>query len=96
VSSKTNHKAEQRVAPIAVHVSEASRLSGLCITTVYALLKERRLESVRIGRRRLILVASLMKLLAPPEEAKPVTSSSKPKRGRGRPRKLPVQPPPTA
>jgi hypothetical protein len=41
----------------------AKKLSGLGNTTIWALIKSRKLESISVGRRRLILYRSLEKLL---------------------------------
>lgn len=50
--------------PIAVPVNEACRIGGIGRTLVYQLIGDGALESVTIGRRRLIRVASLERLLA--------------------------------
>jgi len=49
--------------PIAVTVASARKASGLGTTTIYALMKEGKLKTKLIGRRRLILYASLEELL---------------------------------
>jgi excisionase family DNA binding protein len=49
---------------IAVPVNEACQIAGIGRTLLYRLLGEGALESVAIGRRRLIIVASLERLLA--------------------------------
>jgi len=51
-------------APVAVSVAEAARLLGVSARTIQYLIADRRLESRRLGRRRLILVADLRRLLA--------------------------------
>jgi len=51
--------------PLAVTVSTARKLTGLGNTTIWALIKSGKLESVRVHRRRLIVYRSLEKLLAP-------------------------------
>jgi len=71
------------VKPLAVTVSSARKLTGLGNTTIWALIKNGKLKSVRIGRRRLITYASLEALLSPS------TDAPKPRR-RGRPRKSPA------
>jgi excisionase family DNA binding protein len=43
----------------------ARKLSGLGNTTVWKLIKNGTLETIRIGRRRLIVYCSLEKLLSP-------------------------------
>jgi hypothetical protein len=69
--------------PIAVTVQRACELSGLGPTTIWAYLRDGRLEAVRPPdvRRTLVSYASLARLLAPPVESDP------PRRRRGRPRK---------
>ena len=73
--------------PITVTVPEACRLSGYGPTTVWRLIKERRLKAVRVPGvdRTLVDYNSLRQLLAPASAEIPPT-----KRGRGRPRKHPV------
>jgi excisionase family DNA binding protein len=51
--------------PLTVTVATARRISGLGNTTLWALIKDRKLETVRIGRRRLITFRSLEALLTP-------------------------------
>ncbi|WP_242416335.1 helix-turn-helix domain-containing protein [Sphingomonas panni] len=48
---------------LAISVAETVHASGMGKTTVYKLLKEGRIASVRVGRRRLVIVASLQELL---------------------------------
>jgi len=77
--------------PLAVTVKRVCELSGLGPTTVWAFLRDGRLEAVRVPgvRRTLVSYASLARLLAPAAD-----SALAPRR-RGRPRKHPsarVQP----
>jgi len=51
--------------PLTVTVATARRISGLGNTTLWALIKDRRLQTVRIGRRTLISYRSLEILLQP-------------------------------
>ena len=51
--------------PLTVTVAMARKISGLGNTTLWALIKDRRLQAVRIGRRTLITYHSLEALLAP-------------------------------
>jgi hypothetical protein len=69
--------------PLAVTVRRACELSGLGSTSIWAFLRDGRLEAVRLPgvRRTLIRYASLARLLAPGAESPP------PPRRRGRPRK---------
>ena len=46
-------------------VSEACAASGLGRTKIYEVLADGRLQSIRVDRRRLIVVKSLLKLLEP-------------------------------
>ena len=52
-------------APLAVPPAEARRLLGLGNTTLYGLIRGGRLRTVKLGRRRLVLYASIEELLAP-------------------------------
>lgn len=49
--------------PIAVSVNEAARALSLGHTSVYALIKEGRLEVVKLGRRTLVKTASIRRLV---------------------------------
>ncbi len=49
--------------PIAVSVNEAARALSLGRTSVYALIKEGRLEVVKLGRRTLVKTASIRRLV---------------------------------
>jgi hypothetical protein len=69
------------VQPIAVTVSTACRLGGFGPTTCWRLIADGTLQTVRIGRRRLVLYNSLVRLLTPDDRSTP------PPRRRGRPRK---------
>lgn len=44
-------------------IAEACEATGLGRTKIYGLISEGRIETVTIGRRRLVLVGSLLKLL---------------------------------
>jgi excisionase family DNA binding protein len=54
----------QRMKPLAVRVSTACELIGVGNTTMWALIKEGRVKTLHIGRRRLVIYASLESLLA--------------------------------
>jgi hypothetical protein len=71
--------------PLAVSVRRACELSGLGPTSVWAFLKDGRLDAVRVPgvRRTLVSYESLARLLAPPASTRP---QPEPRR-RGRPRK---------
>jgi excisionase family DNA binding protein len=51
--------------PLTVTVATAKKISGLGNTTVWGLIKQGKLEAVRIGRRTLVTFRSLEALLAP-------------------------------
>ena len=51
---------------LTVSVAEACRLIGIGRTKVYELINERRLETVKLGRRTLVKVQSIRSLLADP------------------------------
>lgn len=55
----TQFERRQAGAPIAVSVAEACRLTGLGRTRIYQAMADRELDSLKIGRRRLVLVVSL-------------------------------------
>lgn len=67
--------------PLSVTLATAKKLSGLGNTTLWGLIKNQTLETVHVGRRRLITFASLERLLTPSS-----TPQAQPRR-RGRPRK---------
>lgn len=48
---------------LAISVKEAARALGVGRTTVYALLNEGQLDTIHVGRRRLIKTASLRRLV---------------------------------
>jgi hypothetical protein len=70
-------------SPIAITVRRACELSGLGPTSIWAFLKDGRLEAVRVPgvRRTLVSYASLARLLAPASTSQPTAQR------RGRPRK---------
>jgi hypothetical protein len=65
--------------PITITVAEAKRLSGLGHTKLWELIGSGVLENVQVGRRRLVIYASLCRLLAPDRQSQ--------LRCRGRPRR---------
>jgi hypothetical protein len=67
--------------PLAVTFATARQLSGLGLTSLWRLARERRVETVRIGRRTLITYRSLARLLLPEAGDTPYPSR------RGRPPK---------
>jgi len=70
--------------PLTVTVTTACKITGLGNTTLWGLVRDQRLEAVRIGRRTLIVYRSLEALVAPCSGA-----DQQPRRcRRGRPRKV--------
>jgi hypothetical protein len=55
--------------PLAVPVKIACKLVGVGNTTMWGLIKVGRVKTISIGRRRLVIYASLESLLAPEAEA---------------------------
>jgi excisionase family DNA binding protein len=51
--------------PLAVSVKTACKLVGVGNTTMWALIKAGRVKTINIGRRRLVIYASLESLLIP-------------------------------
>lgn len=80
---------------ISASVKEFSRISGLGESTVWAMIHDRRLESIAIGRRRLVLIDSYRKLIerqraAPPQDARRNTAVPQPGSKRRTPAPAPV------
>jgi hypothetical protein len=69
--------------PITVTVAVAQQISGLGATTLWARIADGTLASVSVGRRRLVLYDSLLRLLTPVTE----TGSTSAQRRPGRPPK---------
>jgi len=55
---------KNQMKPVTVTVENALRLSGLGRTKLYELMNQGRLKTVKIGRRRLVVFASLEALAA--------------------------------
>jgi excisionase family DNA binding protein len=51
--------------PITVTIAEARRLSGIGNTKLFELIRDKKLDTVTVGRRRLIHLSSLERLLSP-------------------------------
>jgi hypothetical protein len=77
-------RAAADISPLAVTVQRACELSGLGPTSIWAFLKDGRLEVVRVPgvRRTLVSYPSLARLLAPASASLPTPAR------RGRPRKI--------
>ena len=54
------------IEPIAISVNTAARTLGIGRTSIYALLKDGRLDAIKIGRRTLLTTASIRRLAQPP------------------------------
>jgi excisionase family DNA binding protein len=50
--------------PIAVSINDAAKALGLGRTSIYQMIANGRLEAFRLGRRRLVTVASIRRLAA--------------------------------
>lgn len=87
IDPKTNSQTKGNHLPLALSVKRASELSGLGLISIWAFLRDGRLEAVRVPglRRTLVSYPSLTRLLEPPSGSMP------PPRKRGRPRKLPIK-----
>lgn len=70
---------------ITAPVNEFARLSGLGVSTVWGMVRSGALESIAIGRRRLVVIASYHALIER-QRANPISAAeSMPKGRRGRP-----------
>lgn len=65
LASKSDALAKEVSKPLTVTVATARKISGLGNTTLWGLIKARKLEAVRIGRRTLVTFRSLEALLTP-------------------------------
>jgi excisionase family DNA binding protein len=54
---------KEAVEPLTVSIKDASRLLGLGRTTIYRLISDRELETVKVGNRTLIKAASIRSLV---------------------------------
>jgi excisionase family DNA binding protein len=50
--------------PIAISIKDTARALGLGRTSIYALISQGRLEAIKIGRRTLVRVESIRRLVA--------------------------------
>lgn len=50
--------------PLAVRIDDASRMIGLGRTSIYELINEGKLKTIKVAGRRLVLVAAIRELLA--------------------------------
>lgn len=58
---------EMKMEPIATSVNGAAKALSLGRTSIYALINEGKLETVKLGRRTLIKTASIRRLINPEE-----------------------------
>jgi hypothetical protein len=77
-SAITAVHAADALAPLSVTFAKAHEISGLGLTTLWKLARQRRIEVVRIGRRTLITYRSLSRLLLPPEPPGPPRAAAPP------------------
>ena len=77
-SAEASHDIPQGMTPLTVTVATARKISGLGNTKVWELIRDRKLQTVRIGRRTLITFESLQELLTPSASPEP----QPPRRGR--------------
>jgi excisionase family DNA binding protein len=54
------------IEPVAISVNSAARTLGIGRTSIYALLKDGRLDAIKIGRRTLLTTDSIRRLAQPP------------------------------
>jgi hypothetical protein len=59
------HRAASQAEPMTCTVRDASRLSGLGVSTIWKLIAENKLDSVLVLNRRLVTLPSLRRLLTP-------------------------------
>lgn len=50
-------------SPLALRVNDAARTLGIGRTHLYSLIKQGKIETIQLGRRRLIVAASLTKIV---------------------------------
>jgi len=53
--------------PLAISIKEAAKALGLGRTTIYAMIADGRLEAFKIGRRTLVRMESILRLIARPD-----------------------------
>jgi excisionase family DNA binding protein len=53
----------KRMDPLAVSILEAARLTSLCRSTIYVLLREGKLKSIKVGGRHLVDYGSIKELM---------------------------------
>lgn len=63
MTARTNPKYREPIEPLAVSVKEAERLIGAKTTTIYKLMADGTLARRKVGRRTVVLYASIKRLL---------------------------------
>jgi excisionase family DNA binding protein len=58
---------EEQMEPIAVSIKETAKALGLGRTSIYAMIADGRLETFKIGRRTLVRMESIRRLVEKPE-----------------------------
>jgi excisionase family DNA binding protein len=61
-STDTSYDAPEGARPLAVSVKAACKLTGIGRTLMFELIKDGRVGAIKIGRRRLVIYASLVAL----------------------------------
>lgn len=62
-SARWRNHSEDKLLPFTTSITEAAKALSLGRTKIYHLISEGRLETVKIGRRRLVKVESIRRLL---------------------------------
>ncbi len=68
-AERTGGGAQARPDPLAVSILEAARLTSLCRSRIYELLKAGRLRSIKIGGRHLVDYGSIKQLMTTGDDA---------------------------
>ena len=62
-AERVGSSSRMRSDPLAVSILEAARLTSLCRSTIYELLKAGKLRSIKVGGRHLVDYASIKELM---------------------------------
>jgi excisionase family DNA binding protein len=60
---RRQYRQQDGIKPLALTVNKTAEITGLGVSTIWAMLKEGRLTSTSVGRRRLVHYASVERLL---------------------------------
>ncbi len=82
---RTGLSPNAHLQPLAVTVKQACAILGIGLTKMWELIGSKRVKTVNIDRRRLVIYSSLEALVSPPPN---ITTAQQPRK-RGRPRKQP-------